>query len=74
MAKQPTLSAQDKKWRAKDDAFTLIQAGAIKDDKSRMNFALKEVKAIAVQKEKEAKAAKKIAKVPNKGVKPKKKK
>lgn len=70
---QPKLSAEEKKWRAKDDAYTLIQAGAIQSDKSRMNSALKEVKAIAVQKEKEAKAAKKIVKAPKKRVKAPKK-
>ena len=62
---QSKLTAQDKKWMAQDDARTLINAGAIKEDKSRLSRAIQEVKVIATQKEKEAKAAKKIAKVPS---------
>ena len=68
------MTAADKKWRAQDDARTLIDAGAIKEDKGRMNRALTEVKTIASQKEKEAKAARKIAKAPKKKASPKKKK
>jgi len=60
----PKLTAQDKKWMAQDDARVLISAGVIQDDRARLSRAIKEVKNIASQKEKEAKAAKKVAKVP----------
>ena len=55
------MTAEDKKWQAKEDAYTLIRAGEIEADNRRKNAAKREVKAIAKEKEKELKAVKKIA-------------
>jgi len=55
------LNKQQKEWRAEEDAYTLISAEAIKADTARKSAALKKVKKLAVDKEKEAKAAKKVA-------------
>ncbi len=35
----PRLTAEDKKWRAKNDLDTLRAAGAIQSDKQRLNAA-----------------------------------
>jgi len=58
------LTAQDKKWRAQDDARALIQAEGTNTDRSRKSAALKEVKLIAIERNKEAKAAARAAKSP----------
>lgn len=56
------LTAQDKKWRAQDDARTLIQSKEIEADKSRLNLAIKEAGSIAEKAKKEANAAVKVSK------------
>lgn len=56
------MTAEDKKWRARDDAYTLIAAESIQLDKTRKNAAMKEVNRIALEKAKEAAAAMKVAK------------
>ena len=55
----PKLSKEDRAWRARDDAYTLIQAEAIAGDKSSRASANKAIKEVAKQKEQEVKAAKK---------------
>jgi len=52
----------EKKWRAESDARALIEAEAIKQDSTRMKAAKTAAKRMASEKEKEVKAAKKIAK------------
>jgi len=56
-----SMTVEDRKWRAESDAYALMEAEAIRADKSRMNAALKEAKKLAVKKEKEVKAIKKVA-------------
>ena len=56
------LTIQEKKWRAEDDARTLISAEAIKADAGRKRAALTAAKQIVREKEKEVKAVKKIIK------------
>jgi len=56
------LTAQDKKWRAESDAYTLVEAETIKLDKSRKSAAIKEVKEIVKRKKKEAMAAERVSK------------
>ena len=60
------LTAEEKKWRAENDAYTLLQVTEIEMDKTRFNAAKKKVKEIIVKKEKELKAAKKVVNVTKK--------
>ena len=60
----PKLTVEDKKYRAQDDARVLIQAEDIHTDRPRKSLALKEVKRIAIIKDKESKAAARVAKSP----------
>lgn len=59
---QPIMSKEDKKWRARDDSWTLMRAEEIKMDKTRLKLAQKEAMNMAKEKEAEVKAIKKIAK------------
>lgn len=56
----PKLTVEDKKWRAQDDARTLMYAEAIKNDPTRRRAAITAAKQIVKEKEKEVKAVKKI--------------
>jgi len=64
------MTVQDKLWRARDDAYTMITAQTIEGDKTRKSAAMKEIKKIALEKKKEADAAMKAAKPANKPAKP----
>jgi hypothetical protein len=55
------MTKQEKEWRAESDAHTLITAEAIMSDSVRKKLALQKVKTIADEREKEAKAAKRVA-------------
>lgn len=55
------MTKDEKDWRARDDAYTLINAEAIMSDTARKKLALQKVQSIADEREKEAKAAKKVA-------------
>jgi len=61
-----TISADEKKWRAESDARTLIEAEAIRLDKKRLSTATKAAKSLANEKQKEAQAARKIARIKHK--------
>ena len=56
------MTKDQKRWQAEDDAYTLIRAEAIKKDKSRIAAAKREAKKLAIEKQKEASAAKAVAK------------
>jgi len=56
------LSKEEIKWRAESDAHTLIEAGAIKQNKTRFKRAVTEAKRLAKEAEDKAKAAKKVVK------------
>ena len=56
------MTKEERKWRAKDDAYVLVQAESIKADKTRRESAMREVKNMVKEKEKEVKAIKKVAK------------
>ena len=56
------MNKQELKWRAESDAYTLLEADAIKMDKGRLNKAKKEVSRIAKEKVNAGKAAQKTAK------------
>uniref|UniRef100_A0A6M3JHA6 Uncharacterized protein n=1 Tax=viral metagenome TaxID=1070528 RepID=A0A6M3JHA6_9ZZZZ len=60
------LSLDDKKWMAKDDARTLMNANEIADSKGRLRAALQEVKSIKKEAEATAKRAGKLAKIKGK--------
>lgn len=68
------LTAEDKKWRARSDLDTLIQAKKIEADKSRMSAAKKEAKLLAKEKMKEAKDVQRLATNKRATSKPKRKK
>lgn len=57
------MTKQDKQWRAESDAYTLIEAEAIKKDEERFEMAQKEAQKMVKQKQDEAAAAKKVAKM-----------
>lgn len=59
------LTASDKDWMAENDARTLAEAQVIRGDKNRLNKAVKKAKEMASDKEKEAKAMKRVAKTKN---------
>jgi len=54
------LSAEDKRWRAQDDAYTLMNAEKINSDKVRKTAAIKAAKVMVKDKENEVKAIKKV--------------
>ena len=56
------ISAQDKKWRAEDDARTLAEAERIKVDKSRMDAASTAAKRMADEEAERTQALRKVAK------------
>lgn len=56
------MTAQDKKWRAQEDARALAQADEIRKDKARRQAAVKEAKAIALKAQAEAKAFQRVSK------------
>lgn len=56
----PKLTSNEKKWRAENDAHTLIDAELIKSDSPRSNAALMEVKRMVVETKKKAKTMEKI--------------
>ncbi len=56
-----SMTAQDRKWQAENDARTLISAEEINLDSARKGRALTEAKKIAIIKKKEMKAAEKVA-------------
>jgi len=68
-----TLSAQDKKWRAENDARTLANSEEIKDDPTRMKAAQLEAGRQAAEAKKAAEALAKIAKIAKAKAKPAKK-
>lgn len=55
------ISNQEKQWRAESDAHTLIEAELIKKDQSRVKSAGQQVKRIAVETQKRAKAINNVA-------------
>lgn len=57
----PKMSAEDKKWQAKDDVSILTQAEAIKADKTRMEAAKKMAAMMAEEAKKRADAMTNIA-------------
>lgn len=57
----PRMTAQERKWRAQDDARTLSYATEIASDSKRLNAAKKEAARMAAETEKAAKAMKKVA-------------
>lgn len=50
----PKISAEEKKWRAQDDARTLMSAEGIKSDSGRLKAAAAEARRIATEAEKVA--------------------
>ena len=58
----PKLTANERKWRAEDDARSLIAANSVMDDKKRLQAAKVQVKIMANQKAQELKSIKKVAK------------
>lgn len=64
--KKPVMSAQERRWRAEDDARTLMRAEEVKSDKKRLNLAAREASKIATEAQQVAKqktqAASKITK------------
>ena len=55
------MTAQDKKWRAEEDARTLISAEAIQVDSKRKKAAISAAKVMAKEAQDRAKAAMKVA-------------
>jgi hypothetical protein len=60
---KPTLSAEDRLWRSKSDAQTLMDAEEVKADTIRLKAALAQAKTIADEAKKKATAAEKISKM-----------
>ncbi len=56
------MSAEDRKWKAENDARTLADAEAIKIDRSRMTAARQAARRMAKEEQERATAMKKIAK------------
>jgi hypothetical protein len=54
--KESSMSAEEKRWRAKDDAYTLSTAQQIQADKARFKAARKELKAMLAEEQKKVKA------------------
>ena len=57
-----TMSADDKRWQAEQDARTLVEAESIRTEKGRLGKALKEITKQNKVKEKEIKLANKVVK------------
>jgi len=55
------MTADQKRWQAEEDAYTLIRAEEIEIDIKRKNAAIKEAKSILKNKEKEIKKVRKVA-------------
>ncbi len=55
------MTAQDRKWQAENDARTLMDAEQIRTDNSRLEAAKPQVKKLASERQKEARAATKAA-------------
>ena len=51
---QIKMTEEDKKWRARDDARTLVQAFEISQDKARLKRAQTEAREMAIKAQKEA--------------------
>ena len=62
------MTKDEKKWRAENDLYTLMEAEKIKADKTRLNLAKKYAKIVADEKMREVKAVKKLAKPTKKSV------
>ena len=63
MAKSIGMTASDKKWEAESDARTLMEAGVIKGDRRRLGAASNAAKRMKKEKQDEAKAMAKVAKL-----------
>lgn len=61
MSSQPVLTAEDKKWRAEDDARTLAQSEVVKSDPERLNAAKEAAKKMAEEDMEKAKAMSHVA-------------
>lgn len=61
---EPKLSAEDKKWRAQDDAYTLARAAEITASKPRVNAAKAAAKTMLQEQQQKTKALAKVAKTP----------
>ena len=57
-----TMTADDKKWQAEQDARTLVEAETIRTEKGRLGKALTEITKMNKVKEKEIKLANKVVK------------
>ena len=57
-----TISAEDKRWQAEQDARTLVEAETIRTEKGRLGKALTEITKMNKVKEKEIKLANKVVK------------
>jgi hypothetical protein len=57
------MPVDDKTWRARDDAHTLAMAEEIKADSARLKAAAAQAKKMLAEKEREAKAMAKLAKM-----------
>ena len=58
---QPTLTAQDREWRAQDDARTLSNAKQIMADGERLSAAQDAARIMAEREEEEARAMRSVA-------------
>ncbi len=61
MAHAKSMSAEDKRWEAENDARTLATANEIVADKPRMNAAKKEAMRLAIETQKSAAAMRKVS-------------
>jgi len=57
----PTMTAEDKKWRADSDARTLAESKIIEQDQTRMKMAKIAAKKMVKERTDEANAMKKVA-------------
>lgn len=55
------MTAEEKKWQGRDDAYTLSRAEAIKQDKERMANAQKEAKNMLAERDAELNGLRKVA-------------
>ena len=62
MAAKPKLTADDKKWRAQDDAYALAHAQEVQSDKSRLALAQKAAKNMLVEQQKKVTGLQKVVK------------
>ena len=63
MARAIPKTASDKKWEAESDARTLMEAGVIKTDSRRLRAASNAAKIMKKEKQDEARAMAKVAKL-----------